>query len=231
MKSGVEKKGCGELARQGFQSKQTVGVSAYQRGVDDVVADSWAGLRRRQVSERGAGPDKKRETHVVGHVTERRVVRRPPLWPMTPPVHLLQPRPIQRVDLPPRVRLRLPYIQPGQLTALVRPGVVQSRQDLVRDRQRDVRDVEERVRERRRGQLVVLRERARVDVEAHRARVGDHHVRDGRARVVHGERVRHRGREEGEEGVVRRGRDPVKGKGRVSRAGGRVGCKGRRLTG
>ena len=109
--------------------------------------------------------DKGRKTHIVCHVSERRVVRRAPLGAVAPPVHLCQPRPVQHVDLPARVRLRLPYVKPVERAALVRPGVVQRREDLARDGERDVRDVEERVREGRRGKLVVLGEGARVDVE------------------------------------------------------------------
>ena len=167
------------------------------------------------------------------NIAERRVLRRAAHGPIAPLVHILEPRAVHHIDVAPRVRLRV-EAPSGQRAALVHPGVVERGQDLLRDGQGDVRDVEERVREGRRGELVVLRERPRVDVEALRARVRDHDVRDRAARVVRGERVGHRLAEEGEERVVRGVGHPAArkgGKGRELRSGhGSVGQGGNLLA-
>ena len=99
---------------------------------------------------------------------------------MSPPIHLL-PRP----------------------PLLVCPRAIQRRQDLLRRPRRNVRDKQKGISKGRRGELVVLREGPRVDVEALRAGVGDDDVGDGGPGVVDGERDGEgEGGEEGEEGVV-----------------------------
>ena len=134
------------------------------------------------------------------NVAERRVLHGAARRPVAPLVHVLQPRSVHHVDLAPRVSFR---VKPtAKRAALVRAGVVERGEDLLRDGERDVGDIEEDVSEGGRGELVVLGEGPRVDVEALRARVGDHDVRDGPARVVRGERVGHRLAVEGEERVV-----------------------------
>ena len=135
------------------------------------------------------------------YVAERRVLHRAARGAIAPLVHIFEPGTVHHVDLATRIRLCVEAAL-SQLPTLVRAVLVERGEDLLRDGQGDVWDVEERVRIWRRGNLVILREGARVDVEAQRARVGYYNVRDGAARVVRGQRVGHGLGVEGEERVV-----------------------------
>jgi hypothetical protein len=123
----------------------------------------------------------------VGHIPERQVRAR-----VRAAAHLLQPAAEAHVDGAARVQRGLHGLaRPGGITALLALAV-QDRQHLRCDGDRDVRDELVRVGEGRRGQLVVLRERALENVEADLARVRQHHVRDVRACVVDREHERRR---------------------------------------
>lgn len=140
--------------------------------------------------------------YVGGDVADRRVLHRAALCAAAL-VHLLEPLAVDVLDVAAAVHRALALRDAAP--ALVRAVVVQRREDGVDDARGDVGDVQERVSERRRGELVVLRERAREDVEALRTAVRNDAVRDVRARVVDRERDGEglRG-EERQEGVVRR---------------------------
>ena len=74
------------------------------------------------------------------------------------------------------------------ITFAIRPPAVQLGQDGFRDAKWNRRDVLERVIERRYCQLVVPRERPRVDVKPECPRVDDDDVRDVGTRIVNRER-------------------------------------------
>ena len=68
--------------------------------------------------------------------------------------------------------------------------VVQRQEHLVRNTGGDVCDIEEAIDKRRCGDLVVLREWARIYVETEGSRVGNDEVGDGRASIVYRQGVR-----------------------------------------
>ena len=170
-----------------------------QRRVEDVVADARAGLCGTLAL--GSG-EVARCTYVGGDVADRRVLHRAAL-DAAAGVHLLEPLAVDVLDVAAAVHRALAARDTP--LALVRAVVVERREDGVDDARGHGGDVQERVVERRRGQLVVLRERAREDVEPLRAAVRHDPVRDRRARVVDRERDGERlSCEERQEGVVRR---------------------------
>ena len=123
--------------------------------------------------------------HVRGDITQRQIALSPLLLSVAP-VHLLQPPPISHINLSAAICLRIPLLQdlPQLLPSLIRAFMVQRRQNLTGDAECHVGDIEERIRERRRGQLVVFGKRARVQVEAQASGVGDDDVGDRSPAVV-----------------------------------------------
>lgn len=115
-------------------------------------------------------------------------------------VHSLQPFSVDHFNVTSSVQLALNGSLP-----LVRASFVQRGENLIGNACCDIGDVKEGICEGRRGKLVVLRERAGINIEALRSGVRDNDIGDVRTRVVDREcNGQSLSSKKGEERIIRR---------------------------